>query len=80
MHGGPHNSTGAPNSNHQTSKLSRFGSRSQIFFGCFQFEALKVELDPQRMGDLIIPLGPSNHQTSKFSRFGSKRQIVLWVF
>jgi hypothetical protein len=26
--------------------------------GCFEFLALKVELDPQRMGDLIIPPRP----------------------
>jgi hypothetical protein len=56
--GGPHNSIGAPISNHQTSKLSHFGSRSQKNFGCFGFEALKMELDPQHVGDLIIPLGP----------------------
>jgi hypothetical protein len=31
---------------------------AKIIFGCFEFEAFKVELDPQRVGDLIIPLGP----------------------
>jgi hypothetical protein len=31
MSGGPHNSTGTLISNHQTSKFSYFGSRSQIF-------------------------------------------------
>jgi hypothetical protein len=32
--------------------------RAQFFGGCFEFKVLKVELDPQRAGDLIIPLGP----------------------
>jgi hypothetical protein len=26
--------------------------------GCFEFEALKVDLAPQRMGDLLFPPGP----------------------
>jgi hypothetical protein len=56
--GGPHNSTGAPISNHQTSKFRCFGSKSQIFCGCFEFEVLKVELDPKSVGDLIITPGP----------------------
>jgi hypothetical protein len=58
MHGGPHNSTGTPISNHQTSKFSRFGSKSQFFCGCSEFEVVKVELDPQCAGGLIIPWGP----------------------
>jgi hypothetical protein len=32
--------------------------RAIIIVQGFEFEALKVELDPQRMGDLIIPLRP----------------------
>jgi hypothetical protein len=31
---------------------------AKFFRGCFEFEILKVELDPQCMGDLIIPQGP----------------------
>jgi hypothetical protein len=29
-----------------------------MFCGCFEFDALKVGLAPQRMGDLLILLGP----------------------
>jgi hypothetical protein len=36
--GGPHNSAGAPISNHQTSKFSTFVSKNEIFCGCFEFE------------------------------------------
>jgi hypothetical protein len=32
--------------------------RAKFFCGCFEFEALKVELDPKSVGDLIIPPGP----------------------
>jgi hypothetical protein len=32
--------------------------RAIFFGGCFKFNVLKVELDPQRTGDLIIPPGP----------------------
>jgi hypothetical protein len=32
--------------------------RAKFFLGCFEFEVLKVELDPKIVGDLIIPLGP----------------------
>jgi hypothetical protein len=32
--------------------------RAKFFGGCFEFKVLKVELDPQRVGDLIIPSGP----------------------
>jgi hypothetical protein len=43
---------------------------------CFEFEALKVELDPQRMGDLIIPLGPqfqiTKHLNLAFLAKGAK--------
>jgi hypothetical protein len=51
MHGKPENSVGAPISNHQTSKYSKFGSRRQTFCGCFEFEVRKVELDLQHVED-----------------------------
>jgi hypothetical protein len=34
--------------------LAVFALGPKIFCGCFEFEALKVELDPQCMGDFII--------------------------
>jgi hypothetical protein len=53
-----------------------------FFHGCYEFEVLKVELAPQRMGVPHRSTGAkiSNHQTSKFSKFGSKSQIFSWVF
>jgi hypothetical protein len=29
-----------------------------MFCGCFEFEVLKVELDPKHVDDLFIPSGP----------------------
>jgi hypothetical protein len=58
MHRGPHSSTGAPISNHQTSKFNIFGSKRQTSCGCFEFEVRKVELDPQHVEDPRLRLGP----------------------
>jgi hypothetical protein len=30
----------------------------KFFCGCFEFKVLKVELDPQHAGDLIVHQGP----------------------
>jgi hypothetical protein len=38
--------------------LAVLAQGAKFFCGCFEFEALKVELEPQRVGDLIIPPGP----------------------
>jgi hypothetical protein len=38
--------------------LAVFALGAKKICGCFEFEALKVELDPQCVGDLIIQLGP----------------------
>jgi hypothetical protein len=37
--------------------LQKF-QRTNFFGGCFELKVLKVKLDPQRAGDLIIPPGP----------------------
>jgi hypothetical protein len=49
-HGGPHSSTWAPISNHQTSIFSIFFQRAKLFGGCFELGALKVELAPNVQG------------------------------
>jgi hypothetical protein len=47
-----------------------------------QFEVLKVELDPERVGNLKIFTGAPilNYQTSIFSKFGSKSTIIVQGF
>jgi hypothetical protein len=57
-HEGPQYSTVAPVSNHQASNFNHSNSRSQYFWWVFRIQALKVELDLQRMGALIIPPRP----------------------
>jgi hypothetical protein len=42
-----------------------------MFCGSFEFEALKVELDPQCVEDLIIPPGP---------RFQITKHLILAIF
>jgi hypothetical protein len=37
--------------------LADLAQRAKFFCGCFEFEALKVDIAPQRVGDLRILLG-----------------------
>jgi hypothetical protein len=63
-------------------KLVVLLQRPKFFCGCFEFEALKVDLAPKTHGGPLNSPGVviSNHQTYKIHRFGSKRQKNLWVF
>jgi hypothetical protein len=39
-------------------KLADFAQRAKFLCGCFEFEAFKVALDPQHVGDFLIPQMP----------------------
>jgi hypothetical protein len=77
--GGLWNCTAAAISNHQTSKFSRFWSKTQDFLWVFWIWGFEGGLGPPTRG------GPwnctaaliSNHQTPKFSGFWSKIQDFL---
>jgi hypothetical protein len=58
MHGGPHYSTTAPDSNHQASNFNHFDSRSQYFWWVFRILGFEGGIGPQRMGALSIPPRP----------------------
>jgi hypothetical protein len=53
---GPHNSTAAQLQITKHLNLVVLAEEANFFCGCFEFEALKVELAPQYVGDLRIPL------------------------
>jgi hypothetical protein len=70
MHGGPHYSTTAPVSNHQTSNFNHYNSRSQYFWWVFRILGFEGGIGPPTHGGTHYSTEApvSNHQTSKFNK------------
>jgi hypothetical protein len=59
--------------------LAYLAEGAKKFCGCFEFEALKVELVPQCVGDLIVPLGPQFQITKHLNLAVSAKRANFFV-